>query len=462
MQPRSLSTIAQVLAGELHGSGQGEIHSVSTDSRRIKAGELFFALRGEHFDGHAFIARAAEAGAAGAVVDRLQPALSRFPQLLVSDALRALQKLAAWSRQELTTHFIGITGSNGKTSAKEMVAAVLGEQYRVLKTEGNLNNHIGVPLSLLRADEQHDYAVIELGMNHTGEIAALTALVRPEIGMITNIGLAHIEFLGSKQAIAAEKAVLAEQIPQNGTLILNANDDFTPWIAEKTRARVLQAGLGKGDLQANNLVHLPAGEHFSLRGPGFETHVELPVVGQHMVENAVLAAALAYSIGMSPQSIAAGLRQTKIPGGRLKLQQLGRLILINDSYNANPDSMIAALRTAKNLPVSGRRIAVLGRMGELGEQSIWGHQRVGQAAAELGFKLLVTVGEEAEVIATAAANRGLKNTVPAADHASAISALSELLEAGDVVLVKGSFSAQMDRVVEGLEAAGKGARWSAP
>jgi UDP-N-acetylmuramoyl-tripeptide--D-alanyl-D-alanine ligase len=460
MDSKSLSSISQLVGGELHGAGAIAVTAISTDSRSVQPGEFFVALRGENFDGHSFVPQAARAGAVGALVEHFQA--GGFPQIVVPDTLEALQRLAAAVRAELPTRFVGITGSNGKTSTKEMVAAMLGETFRVVKTDGNLNNHIGVPLSLLRANREHDFAVLELGMNHPGEIGALAALVRPEIGLITNIGVAHIEFLGSRESIAAEKSALVEEVPPGGTVILNANDDFTSWIAGRTRARVLRAGLGQGDLQAVELVHGAASERFTLRGPDFETRVALPIVGQHMVENAVMAAALGYAVGMSPRQIAAGLGRTTIPGSRLKLQSLGQLTLINDSYNANPDSMIAALRTACNLPVAGRRIAVLGRMGELGEESVTEHERVGLAAAELGFHFLITVGDEARTIATAARRKGLKNAMPTADHAAAVSTLSEVLQAGDVVLVKGSFSARMDRVIAGLEAVEKQTKWRAP
>ncbi len=462
MDPKSLSSIAEVVRGKLHGESNLEVTAVCTDSRRVLPGELFVALRGPNHDGHNFLAEAAQAGAAGALVESLAIELRAFPQIVVSDSVAALQQLSRSARKALPTRFVGITGSNGKTSTKEMLAAILGEKFRVLKTEGNLNNHLGVPLSLLRANRCHKFAVIELGMNQPGEIAALTALIEPDFGLITNVGVAHIEFLGSKKAIANEKAALAERVPPQGVVVLNANDEFTPAIAARCRARVVQAGLGRGDLRATDLVHRASGESFTLRGPDFVFKVELPVVGQHMVENAVLAAAMGHALNLSPEQIAAGLHKTVIPGGRLKLQKLGRITLINDSYNANPDSMIAALRTAAELPIAGRRIAVLGRMAELGREGVAGHRRVGAAVADLGFQFLVTIGKEASLIAEAARERGLKDALAAPDQAGGVAVLSDLLQAGDVVLVKGSFSARMDRVIAGLEAAEKQAKWIAP
>ncbi len=462
MDPKGLSSIAEIVGGQLHGESNPEVTAVCTDSRRIAPGELFVALRGPNHDGHNFLAEVAQAGAAGALVESLRADLSAFPQVVVADTVAALQQLSRSARQELPTRFIGITGSNGKTSTKEMLAAILSEKFRVLKTEGNLNNHLGVPLSLLRANRDHDFAVIELGMNQPGEIASLASLVEPDVGLITNVGVAHIEFLGSKEAIANEKAALAERVPPQGLIVLNANDEFTPAIAARCRARVLKAGLGRGDLRATDLIHRSTGESFTLSGPDFVLEMELPVVGQHMVENAVLAAAAGYALNLSPDEIGAGLRKTRIPGGRLKLQALGPVTLINDSYNANPDSMIAALRTAAEIPIAGRRIAVLGRMAELGQQSVAGHQRVGAAVADLGFQFLVTIGKEAGLIAEAARERGLENTLAAPDHDGAIAVLTDLLERGDIVLVKGSFSARMDRVIAGLEAAEQRTKWGAP
>src|ERR1700745_486123 len=243
MEPKSLRQIAVATGGAVWGPEETMVTSVGTDSRSSTPQELFVALRGERFDGHEFIEAARQRGAAAALVENVSSEWRNFPQIQVADSLQALQRLARAYRAELSLRAIGITGSNGKTSTKEMVAAVLGEKYAVTKTEGNLNNHIGVPLSILRADSNHQVAIWEFGMNHIGELAPLVEMAKPGYGVITNIGIAHIEFLGSREAIAREKAVLAEHIPPTGVVVLNADDEFSDWIVERCSARTIKTGI---------------------------------------------------------------------------------------------------------------------------------------------------------------------------------------------------------------------------
>ncbi len=452
MDPKTFRQIAKMVGGRLHGPANGEVTNVVTDSRSIRPGELFVALRGDQFDGHSFLSAVHVAGAAGALVSDLTNQPGGLTLVEVADTLAGLQRLAKTYREELPLKAVGVTGSSGKTSTKEMVAAVLGEKYSVVKTVGNLNNHIGLPLTVLRANGTDDVGVFEMGMNHAGELRPLCDIAQPDAAVITNVGTAHIGHLGSREAIAAEKSVLAESVSARGFVVLNANDDFTDWIAERCEARVIRAGMGRGEVRAQNVEQDLAGTKFQLSSGSETIEVFLPVHGQHMVANASLAAAVGIEFGLSIAECALGLAKTVIPGNRLRLKAFGQVIVINDAYNANPDSMVAALKTATQVTAKGRRVAALGRMGELGNESESAHRRVGKAVADLGFDYLVTVGEEARLIAEAAISAGLKSVKEADSHEQAVEALLKYLEPEDVVLVKGSFASAMDRVVNGLEA----------
>jgi UDP-N-acetylmuramoyl-tripeptide--D-alanyl-D-alanine ligase len=456
MDPRTVEQIAQWVGGKLHGAGTGRVTRIATDSRTIKPGEFFVALHGDRFDGHQFLPAVEQTGASGALVSKYNPKVPALPQVEVDDTLAGLQQLARRYRDQLSLKAICVTGSNGKTSTKEMIAAVAGVRHRLVKTVGNLNNHIGLPLTILSARPSDAVGVFEIGMNHAGEVAPLAAIARPNVAVITNIGVAHIGFLGSREAIAAEKATLAQAVPEAGCVVLNMADDFTDWIASRCRARIIRAGIERGDLYACDIEHSENGENFTLISGSDKVRVHLPVLGEHMVANAALAAAAGIAIGLTLEECATGLATTAIPGNRLKLQRLGKFFVLNDAYNANPDSMVAALRTAAAIPVKRSRAAALGKMGELGEQSKAGHESVGRAVADLGFDFLVTVGEEAEVIAEAASAGGLKTAIRAKTHAHAVNLLLNYLKPGDLLLVKGSLSAAMDEVVIGLKAAIEG------
>jgi UDP-N-acetylmuramoyl-tripeptide--D-alanyl-D-alanine ligase len=456
MDPRTVEQIAQWVGGKLHGAGTGTVTRIATDSRTIGPGEFFVALHGDRFDGHQFLSAVQRTGASGALVSKYNPKVAALPQIEVADTLTGLQQLADRYRDQLSLTAICITGSNGKTSTKEMIAAVAGIRHRLVKTVGNLNNHIGLPLTILSANPSDAVGVFEIGMNHAGEVAPLAAIAKPDVAVITNIGVAHIGFLGSREAIAAEKAALAQAVPETGCVVLNLADDFTDRIASKCKGRIIRAGIGCGDLYACDIEHSESGENFTLVYGSDRARVRLPVLGEHMVTNAALAAAAGIAIGLTLEECAAGLAKTSIPGNRLKLQQLGEILVLNDAYNANPDSMLAALRTAAAIPVKRRRAAALGKMGELGEQSKAGHERVGRAVADLGFDFLISVGEEAEVIAEAASAAGLKTAIRTKTHAHAVDLLLDYLKPGDLLLVKGSLSAAMDQVVIGLKAAFEG------
>lgn len=452
MDATTFEKIAQWAEGRLvSGDPADTATTVCTDSRALKAGDFFVTLRGENFDGHAFVAEAAKRGAAGAMVEKTPAEMPPgFAVVQVGDALRGLQQLAANYRRSLSLQVIGLTGSNGKTSTKDLTAAVLGENFQVTKTEGNLNNHIGVPLTLLRVRSADQIGVVELGMNHPGEIAPLAVLAAPEVAIITNIGMAHIEYMGSREAIALEKGMLAEALPPSGTLILSAHDDFSESIAARTKADVVLAGIGKGEVCATDLRPSFSGTRFTLHADGRKTEAELSVPGEHMVRNAVLAVAAGRVFGLSLEECAAGLAKLRLTKGRLEQKVVRGIQIIDDTYNANPDSVAAALRTLASMPAAGRRIAVLGRMGELGAEAERGHRSVGEVAAQVQLDSVIGVGQEAEWITDAAWRGGVEKVLRVDTAEEATKVLRDLAKAGDVVLIKGSRSARMERIVEGL------------
>ena len=452
MDSKSLLQIARWLGADLATAGGETVTNVSTDTRTLVPGSLFVALRGDRFDGHRFLAAAKAAGAAGAIVDQIDPALPDFPQIRVSDTLTGLQQLAHEYRKTLPCKVIGITGSNGKTSTKEMVSAILSRRFRIHKTTGNLNNHIGLPLSILGASNQDQFVILEYGMNHGGEIAQLTEIVRPDFGLITNIGVAHIEFFGTREAIAREKATLINRLPAEGVAVLPASDDFIEFLAAQTKTRVVRAGVNAGAVQARNPRLVDFGLRFELSDGAGSVTVQLPVPGEHMAANATLAAAMALALGMALAECSTGLAQLSLPGDRMKIVSRRGVTIVNDAYNANPDSMVAALKTVAQLPASGRRVAVLGAMGELGQESVPGHERVGVVAAKLAFDFLVTVGPAADQILSAARTSGLEKGMAVSSHAEAAEVLTDYLRPGDLLLVKGSRSAAMDKVIRELEA----------
>ena len=433
--------------------GNALIERISTDSRTIKRGELFVALRGENFDGHNFVESVAKTGAVGAIVDlnwtRKNPA--NFTLIRVEDTLRAYQNLAAHYRKSLPLKVLAITGSNGKTSTKDFAAAVLAHRFRVTKTQGNFNNHVGLPRTMLEATSQDEVAVWEIGMNHPGEVAMLAKLAAPDAAIITNIGVAHIEFMGSHEAIAAEKGALAEAVGAEGTVILNADDPFSEGIAARTSANVIFAGTTGGTVRASEITQSATGTNFTILEGAHRCRAQLPVPGLHMVQNALLAVAAGRVFGLSLEDCAAGLAAAPLTKARLQIKEIGGVQFIDDSYNANPDSMKAALRTLVELDADGKRIAVLGEMRELGEESARDHREVGETAAELGVDQLIAIGDMAAAIAEAARNAGLPNTSVVRSTSEAAQLLGEIAAPGDLILVKGSRAARTEQVIETFE-----------
>lgn len=447
MNPIPAQQLADILGAPL-AAGRGDVivsAGVSTDTRTLPAGSAFFALRGENFNGDLFAAKALAAGASVAVVQEWQGEVpANAAVIVVADTLLALQRLACWWRKQLDIPVVGITGSNGKTSTKDFTAAVLSQSFNVSATRGNLNNHIGVPLTVLATTTAHTAAVWEMGMNHSGEIAPLCEIARPKYGIITNIGTAHIEFLGSREAIAEEKGMLARALPADGILFLPATCDFHDYLRQRSRAAIIAVGNGRGKVRAENLRFQVDGTSFTLVIEGAEpAEVTLSVPGRHMVTNALLAAGVGWKLGISSAEIAAGLSNAVLTGGRLGRYDYQGTTVIDDTYNANPESMAAAIETLADTPVvnGSRRIIVLGRMGELGAHGPAAHLRTGALAAERHLTV-IAVGEGAEGIA-----EGAKNAPYFPDLEQAAKWLTREVKPGDIVLFKGSRTATVERVM---------------
>lgn len=435
----------QLVSGPFERVASG---GVCTDSRALPPHAAFFALGGEKFDGNLFAPEASHT-AAVVVVSRVEPGMDpSCAVILVDDTLAALQKLASWWRSHLNLTVVGLTGSNGKTSTKDLAAGVLSQGLRTIATEGNLNNHIGVPLSILKAEPSDQAAVWEMGMNHPGELAPLCGMTRPHIGIITSIGTSHIEYLGSRDNIAREKCTLARCLPDNGHMIFPADCDYADLIRQSTRAACIDCGLDSGTVRAENLVSTEEGTRFTLSIPDFcREEVELPVHGRHMVNNALLAAAAGWVAGLAKEQIVSGLNHARLTGGRLHCSQHGGILIVDDTYNANPDSMQAALRTVADLPCAGRRFAVLGRMGELGTFSAEGHALVGRTAEELHFDYVVSVGPDAAQITDAIPGGSATKALYLATPEEAADWLRSHAAPGDIILFKGSRAARMEQVM---------------
>lgn len=453
MNALSLQEVAAMCGGSARGTGNPLLRTISKDTRTLREGDLYLALRGPHHDGNVHAAQAVKGGAAAVWVDDasvLDQLPDGFPAIVVPDSLAALHRLAASWRDRLAIKVVGITGSSGKTSTKEFTAAILSTRYQVTKTEGNLNNHIGVPLSILSASTSDDAAVWEIGMNHAGETAPLAALIRPDLAIVTNIGVAHIEHLGSREAIAEEKGALVEAVPATGVVILSAEDDFSDPLAAKVHGRVVRTGFSAGAVTASEVEMTAEGCQFLLHADGETVPARLAIPGRHMVANALLAVAAGIESGVSLEECSEALASVRLTGGRLARRQIRGITVWDDTYNANPDSMEAALQTLAALPTGGRRIAVLGAMGELGAHAGDGYRRVGRVAAQT-VQILIAVGAETAVLQETASEAGLNATHRVADVEEAAGLLRTLAREGDVVLVKGSRGAQMERVIKFFE-----------
>ncbi len=425
--------------------------AISTDTRTLAQGALFVALRGERHDAHAYLADAAAAGATGVLVDRDAPVPDGVTVLAVPDTLRGLQDLAASLRQRLAPRVVAITGSNGKTTTKEMLAAILAAASApdaVLKTAGNLNNLIGVPLTLLRLSGRERHAVIEMGMNALGEIARLTEVADPDVGVITNVAPAHLAGVGTLDGVARAKGELYARMRTTATAVANAGDERVSALAARFPGRVVRFGDGAEVAASAVRCDAAGAATFELAVAGRSTPVRLAIPGRHNVANALAAAAAAHALGIDVAAMRRGLERVAPVGNRMRRITLPNgVTIVNDSYNANPASVAAGLQTLHDA-AAARRIAVLGDMLELGAASAELHREVGRLAAELGIDALYLLGDYATETAAGARTQMPADAVHvAASHAAIAAQLGGAVQPGDWVLVKGSRGQRMEEVV---------------
>ena len=445
---RTLQFVIDACGGKPHGlDPTATFQRVCTDSRQIQLGDLFVALRGEHFNGNQFAEQAIENGASAVVLDELIDGLE--PCLMVSDGCQALGQLGAAHRCEFDLPVIAIAGSNGKTSTKDMLASILRSQFETLHSEASFNNAIGVPTTLLRLEPQHQVAVVELGTNHPGELAPLINMALPQYGLLTGIGHEHLEHFFDVDGVAREEGMLAELLPASGKLFLYGDGDWVKPLIERSQAPVVTVGFGVvNDWSVENVRVTENGTRFALHSPiaGLCGDYETPLLGEHQAGNAALALAVGGELGMDRDGMACGLAATPVPRMRLELSERGGVRWLNDAYNANTDSTQAALATLATLQ-DGRSYVVLGEMAELGKHASAAHQEAGRAAAEVATGL-IAVGQFAEVTTEAARKAGLTRVVAVEKAREAVRILREWLRPGDAVLLKASRVARLEQIEE--------------
>lgn len=455
MIARPLSVIASALGGRRRGDDP-VVSSVATDSRRIEPGGLFVAIRGAHVDGHAFVPEAFARGAAAAVIDRTDPTGEAGPVVEVADTGRALLDLATDERRRMAEVIVvGVTGANGKTSTKDLAGAILGTRFRTHVSPASFNNEIGLPLTLLGAEPGTEVIVAELGARHEGDAAALCEVARPDVVVVTNVGLAHMEIFGSWDAIVRSGAEPVEALGARGAAVLNADDVVVRGYASRTSARVRTFGLdAEADVRASAVALGDDGcATFVLEHGSERERVELAVPGEHMVSNALAATACGIELGLSPAECAAALKAARVSAWRMeRFTTPAGIVVLNDAYNANPESMSAGLKAARWIARRGRLIAVLGHMAELGPVSDAEHERLGGLVVRIGVDRLVTVGEPARAIARAAIREGQRpDDVSMCDGPQeAVAEIRAWARPGDVVLLKGSRVAGLERAAESL------------
>jgi len=457
----TLGEIASATRGRIvRGRPEALFSGFAIDSRQVRPGDLFFALVGPNRDGHDFTAAALGAGAGGVVVARAAAAGAALVALEVRDTTQALQALAGWLRQKRRWKVVGITGSSGKTTTKEMAAALLAGRYRVAASPGNLNNLYGLPLALLQAPDDLECFVAEMGMSFPGELSRLCAIARPQVGALLNVGLAHRQNFKSIAEVARAKGELIASLPQRGALAYNARDPWVVRLARRFRGRKLSFGLTPhAQVRATRVRWSGIGMLCVLQLGRLLAEVRLPVPGRHQVENLLAAAAIALLMGVQPESIVARVSDLQPAPHRGELRALaGGATALDDSYNANPGSVRAALAALRQLPGYRRRLAVLGDMLELGSQARRSHRALGRALQAAGLDQVIAVGPLMGEAVQAALEAGMsrQRLLRCGDAEQATQALRPLLKAGDLVLVKGSHGVGLERLVEALALEGRG------
>lgn len=446
-----------VSAMNLQKIENGKITGVSTDSRKVKKGEIFFAIKGEKFDGHDFVSSAFKRGAVACIVNStwFENNAREFKGkilIAVEDTIKALGKLANVYRKDFSIPIIAIAGSNGKTTTKEMIATVLSQKYKVLKSEGNLNNQIGVPLTLFNLRKAHQIGVIEFGTNHFGEIRYLCEIAEPDHGLITNIGREHIEFFGDVEGVAKEEGSLFEYLyERDGFAFINIDDVYLKSWSEKFKHRKLTFGFSEKADVKGKIIEIDDFARFKFKVVfnGKEQDLKMKIPGEHLVVSALASFAVGLKFGVSPSQIKRALENYKPFSKRMEVTKVKGITIINDTYNANPDSMIASLKTLSQIKCSGKKIAVLGDMLELGEYSKEAHEEISRKVADLGIDYLFTFGSEMRHAFESISNSNLiRGSMHFDNKDLLVYHLFEIVEKGDVVLVKGSRGMKMEEVVE--------------
>lgn len=472
MSALSVKEILHVTEGRLV-CGRPDYHagSFSLDSRTINRGDIFIAIKGTRFDGHGFLEEVINKGASGIIIEEgyaLPECLSRISSyngrrnllpivIRVKDTIEALGNIACLYREKFQGPVISVTGTVGKTGTKEVIAAVLAQKFRVHKNRGTFNNHVGVPITLMGLDSQFDVAVIELGMNKFGEIGNLAAIAQPDVGIITNVGPAHLEYFGTVDNIAKAKAELLEVLGKDKLVILNRDDDYYMELKNAVVSRLISVGKDlRSDFQAVDLALNKDGyPNFKIIAKPFNEVLEvtLPVIGLHNVYSALIAAVVGYGLGLKPDEIINGLMKVSLPEMRLELQSIAGIRIINDCYNANPVSMASALDTLAGLEITGRRIFVCGDMLELGKDAPRFHRDLGSKVVESGVGRLVTIGNLSRWVSRGAIESGMDSLDirDCENNIEAVEVLAHWLEPGDVMLIKGSRANHMEQIVKGIE-----------
>ena len=452
MKTSPLSQIAEEIRGRLLGEG-ATVSSVAIDSRMATTGSLFFAIVGEHVDGHGFVEEALRRGASAAVVSHTEGIAG--PVILVADTIEALTALAAFDRRTSDAKVVGITGSAGKTTTKDLAAAVLRSRFEVQASPGSYNNEIGLPLTLLGGGPGTEVVVCEMGSRGIGHIADLCRVASPDVGIVTNVGVAHMELFGSLENVIDAKAELVESLAPNGTAIISADDPVVRTFAGRTQARVITYGRSRdADVRAESLELSEGGfARFDIVCERDRAATELLIPGEHMVSNALAAAAAGVAFRIPLAEAAEALRKAQISSWRMEtFVNANGVVVVNDAYNANPMSMAAALKTARWIARGSRMAAVLGTMAELGPVSNAEHERIGELAARLGVERVILVGEEAEAIAAAAIREGVEpeNVALYQDPDEALGDVMSWAESGDVVLFKASRVVGLEKLAEAM------------
>ena len=452
MKNMTLQNIAKACGGAYYGSDAEKdciVESIVTDSRQVEKGSLFVAIPGERDDGHCFIPAVYEKGAL-AVLSQRRLDKPQGPYILVDSTLEAVKWIAAFYRRQLPVKVVGITGSVGKTSTKEIIAASLSEKYNVLKTQGNFNNELGVPLTVFRLREEHEIAVLEMGINHFGEMHRLSRIVAPDVCVITNIGQCHLEFLGDRAGVLRAKSEIFDYMAEDGKIILNGDDDLLAQIREVKGIRPIFFGIDdERAVYADEIESCGLhGIRCTIHADGEAVSVQVPIPGIHMVRDALAAAAVGRAFGLTLEEIKNGIEKLQPVTGRFRLIEREHLTIIDDCHNANPASMKASLDVLKD--AAGRRVAILGDMGELGTDKAAMHAEVGRYAAQGRTDLLVCVGDASAEMASAARETGDCAVIYVTDLEEALGRLPEILCEGDTVLVKASHFMHFERIVERL------------